>query len=168
MEERHIMNEPPMRVTLVYGGVAVYILCAAAFSTLLELHYGITISLVLIMLIIREPLIVFWATKITEGNQRIDREEQRQKILQVELEEARKRQEQMKKERQQIDDQDNKDDQIDQISLAEDEIKIILEDEDNQIEQLNVQNLLKRSNKILPVSKRKVAWTARTSTKSSV
>ena len=155
-----------MRVTLVYGGVAVYILCAAAFSTLFELHYGISISLVLVMLIIREPLIVFWATKITEGNQRIDREEQRQKTLQVELEEARKRQEQMKKERQQID--DNQDDQIDQISLAEDEIKVILEDEDDQIEQLNVQNLLKRSNKILPVSKRKVAWTARTSTKSSV
>ena len=156
-----------MRVTLVYGGVAVYILCAAAFSTLFELHYGISISLVLVMLIIREPLIVFWATKITEGNQRIDREEQRQKILQVELEEARKRQEQMKKERQQIDNQDNhQDDQIDEISLAEDEIKVILEDEDDQIEQLNVQNLLKRSNKILPVSQRKVAWTART--KSSV
>ena len=164
MEERHIMNEPPMRVTLVYGGVAVYILCAAAFLTLFEFHYGISISLVLLMLIIREPLIVFWATKITEGNQRIDREEQRQKILQVELEEARKRQEQMKKERQQID--DNQYDQIDQFSLAEDEIKVILEDEDDQIEQLNVQNLLKRSNKILPASQRKVAWTART--KSSV
>ena len=166
MEERHIMNEPPMRVTLVYGGVAVYILCAAAFLTLFEFHYGISISLVLLMLIIREPLIVFWATKITEGNQRIDREEQRQKILQVELEEARKRQEQMKKERQQIDDQYNQDDQVDQISFAEDEIKVILEDEDDQIEQLNVQNLLKRSNKILPASQRKVAWTART--KSSV
>ena len=54
---------------------------------------------------------MFWATKNTEGNQRIDREEQRQKILKVELEEARKRQEQMKKERQQIDDQ------VDEISL---------------------------------------------------
>ena len=56
------------------------ILSAATFSILHEVHYGLSISMVLIMLIIKEPLLVFWATKITEGNQRIDREEQRQKI----------------------------------------------------------------------------------------
>ena len=132
------------------------ILSAATFSILHEVHYGLSISMVLIMLIIKEPLLVFWATKITEGNQRIDREEQRQKILQVELEEARKRREEMKSKRQQPDDQD------DQISLGEDEIKIIVEDEEDQIEQLNAPNLLKRSNKILPASQRIVAWTART------
>ena len=50
----------------------------------------------------------------------------------MELEEARKRREEMKSKRQQPDDQD---DQIDQISLGEDEIKIIVEDEEDQIEE---------------------------------
>ena len=149
-----------MRVTLVYGGIAIYLLSGAAISIMSGRNDYTTNGLgnwfVLTMLIVREPLFVLWATKITEGNQRIDREEQRQKILQVELEEARKRREEMKSKRQQPDDQD------DQISLGEDEIKIIVEDEEDQIEQLNAPNLLKRSNKILPASQRIVAWTART------
>ena len=151
------MNEPPMRVTLVHGGIAIYLLSSGAAISIMSGGSDYTTNglgnwFVLPMLIVREPLFVFWATKITEGN----REEQRQKILQVELEEARKRREEMKSKRQQPDDQD------DQISLGEDEIKIIVEDEEDQIEQLNAPNLLKRSNKILPASQRIVAWTART------
>ena len=49
--------------------------------------------------------------------------------------------------------------------LGEDEIKIVQEDHQdiNQIEQLNPRHLLERSNKILPSTNRKVAWTANNS-----
>ena len=115
------MNEPPMRVTLVYGCIAIYLLSIATIS-IISGRKDYTTSgdlLVLTMLIVREPLLVFWAAKITEENQRIERELERQKIHQVELEEARKRREEMK--RKQPGDQG---DQVDQ-TLSEDEIKII-------------------------------------------
>lgn len=125
------MNEPCMRVTLTYGCIsdshlgciAVHLLSIATISIIYGRNDHATTGLgdlfVLTMLIVREPLLVFWATKITEENQRIDRELEHQKILQVELEEASKRREEMK--RKQPGDQG---DQIDQ-ALSEDEIKII-------------------------------------------
>ena len=117
------MNEPPMRVTLVYGCIAIYLLSIATIS-IISGRKDYTTSgfgdlLVLTMLIVREPLLVFWAAKIAEENQRIDQESERQKIHRVELEEAHKRREEMKRTP-----PGDQGDQVDQ-TLSEDEIKII-------------------------------------------
>ena len=185
------MQEPPMRMTLVYSGITLYVFTMSAiWDMYLKYHisnlYGYRTSLVLIMMTVREPLIVFWATKITEANQRVDREEARQKALQVELEEAQKRRaearkrwgklaerrntlqvelEEAQKRREimkagSIQRQEVQDDEIDQISLGEDEIKTVRDphQDDTKMEQLDPRDLLERSNKILHASHRKVAW----------
>ena len=96
-EQRHMLNEIPMRSTILNFGLMLVILLTMliGFQTREILVSG-TIG-ILVTLLIKSPVSVFWTVRVNETNARIDKYKDREQRRQVEVQEALKKQEQRRR-----------------------------------------------------------------------
>ena len=96
-EQRHMLNEIPMRSTILNFGLMLVILLTMliGFQTR-EISVSGTIG-ILVILLIKSPVSVFWTVRVNETNARIDKDKDRERRRQVEVQEALKKQEQRRR-----------------------------------------------------------------------
>ena len=96
-EQRHMLNEIPMRSTILNFGLMLVILLTMliGFQTREILVSG-TIG-ILVILLIKSPVSVFWTVRVNETNARIDKDKDREQRRQLELKEALEKREQRKR-----------------------------------------------------------------------
>ena len=93
-EQRHMLHEIPMRSTILNFGYipTFFVTLIVAFQTGEHL-YSATVG-VLVMLLIKSPVSVFWTVRVNETNARIDKDKDRERRRQLEVQEALKKREQ--------------------------------------------------------------------------
>ena len=93
-EDKHIMNEPPMRSTILNIGLILLELSVVPYV----FQHGeavdglwVAIHVTLVFLILKSPLITFWTFKVNAANSAVDQNEKRERLRNLELEEAKKK-----------------------------------------------------------------------------
>ena len=96
-EQRHMLHEIPMRSTILNFGyiLTFFVTLIVAFQTGEHL-YSATIG-VLVMLLIKSPVSVFWTVQVNETNARIDKDKDRERRRQLEVQEALEKREQRRR-----------------------------------------------------------------------
>ena len=96
-EQRHMLHEIPMRSTILNFGyiLTFFVTLIVAFQTGEHL-YSATVG-VLVMLLIKSPVSVFWTVQVNETNARIDKDKDRERRRQLEVQEALEKREQRRR-----------------------------------------------------------------------
>ena len=96
-KQRHMLNEIPMRSTILNFGLMLVILLTMliGFQTREILVSG-TIGM-LVILLIKSPVSVFWTVRVNETNARIDKDKDREQRRQLEVKEALEKREQRRR-----------------------------------------------------------------------
>ena len=97
LAQRHMLHEIPMRSTILNFGLILnfFVILTVASQTGEGLHSA-TIG-VLVMLLIKSPVSVFWTVRVNESNARIDKDKDTERRRQLEVQEALKKREQRRK-----------------------------------------------------------------------
>ena len=96
-KQRHMLYEIPMRSTILNFGLILILLLTllVGFQTREILISG-TIG-ILVILLIKSPVSVFWTVRVNETNARIDKDKDREQRRRIEVEEALKKRDQRRK-----------------------------------------------------------------------
>ena len=93
-EQRHMLNEIPMRSTILNFGLILNFFVTFIVTTQTgEILASITIG-ALVLLLIKSPVSVFWTVRVNETNARIDKDKDREQRRQLEVKEALEKREQ--------------------------------------------------------------------------
>ena len=97
LAQRHMLHEIPMRSTILnFGLILNFFVTLIVASQTGEGLAGATIG-VLVMLLIKSPVSVFWTVRVNESNARIDKDKDTERRRQLEIQEALKKREQRRK-----------------------------------------------------------------------
>ena len=95
-EQRHMLNEIPMRSTILnFGLILNFFVTLIVTSQTGEILASITIG-ALVLLLIKSPVSVFWTVRVNETNARIDKDKDREQRRQLEVKEALEKREQQR------------------------------------------------------------------------
>ena len=96
-EQRHMLNEIPMRSTILNLGLILNFFVTLIVTTQTgEILASITIG-ALVLLLIKSPVSVFWTVRVNETNARIDKDKDREQRRQLEVKEALEKREQRRR-----------------------------------------------------------------------
>ena len=96
-EQRHMLHEIPMRSTILnFGLILNFFVILTVASKTGEGLYSATFG-VLVMLLFKSPVSVFWTVRVNETNARIDKDKERERRRQLEVQEALKKREQRRR-----------------------------------------------------------------------
>ena len=92
-KQRHVLNEIPMRSTILNFGLILVILITILVGLQTGEPLGSGTIGILVMLLIKTPVSVFWTVRVNETNARIDKDKEREQRRQLEVKDALKKRE---------------------------------------------------------------------------
>ena len=103
IEDRHIINEPPMRNTII-NMVSLINIFSVGFLVIDDevtntSKYNSMFTAVLSNMVLKSPFIIFWTLRVNEETKRKDQAEERERLRQIEIQEAKMRRAQLRKKR---------------------------------------------------------------------
>ena len=93
-EQRHVLHEIPMRSTLLNFIMILILLVTISIGLQGGEHLTTGTMGLLVALLIKSPVGVFWTVRVNETNARIDKDKERESRRKLEVEEASKKREQ--------------------------------------------------------------------------
>ena len=93
-EQRHVLHEIPMRSTLLNFIMILILLVTISIGLQGGEHLTTGTMGLLVALLIKSPVSVFWTVRVNETNARIDKDKERESRRKLEVEEALKKREQ--------------------------------------------------------------------------
>ena len=93
-EQRHVLHEIPMRSTLLNFIMILILLVTISIGLQGGEHLTTGTIGLLVALLIKSPVSVFWTVRVNETNARIDKDKERESRRKLEVEEASKKREQ--------------------------------------------------------------------------
>ena len=93
-EQRHVLHEIPMRSTLLNFIMILILLVTISIGLQGGEHLTTGTMGLLVALLIKSPVSVFWTVRVNETNARIDKDKERESRRKLEVEEASKKREQ--------------------------------------------------------------------------
>ena len=103
IEDRHIIHEPPMRNTIINMLSMVNIFSVGFLVKDNEVtntsKYNSIFTAVLSAMVLKSPFIIFWTLRVNEETQRRDQAEERERLRQIVIQEAKMRRAQLRKKR---------------------------------------------------------------------
>ena len=100
IEDRNILHEPPMRNTIInmlsIVNVSAVVILARDKEVTLTSKYASVFTAVLSAMVFKGPIIIFWTLKVNESNERRDQMEERERLRQIEIQQAKQRMSQLR------------------------------------------------------------------------